>query len=187
MWSGKKCVLTFIAGAMVVVATSGAIWYQQDRPGMLGALCKAGLPNFSRPSIIEADDLDCAILGARRRLKGVLLTSLEVANLVENDLPPPPAGGGFTGNTWMTCSQVKGCDGRMNRQLDQKIAGLCGARLASFTAYGWATETPGHFGHLGVYAREFFVDEVVAVGPPPASLVEKMRRMWREADVGDCS
>jgi len=53
-------------------------------------------------------------------------------------------------------------------------------------AYGWATETPGDYGHLGVYGREFLVDEVVAVGSPPPALVEDKRRRWSEAGIGDC-
>lgn len=187
MRSKAKIILVLLIGAGAIMSASGTVWYLRDRPGMLGALCKAGLPNFSRPATIRADDLGCTVLGPRRRLRGVLLTAFEASNVVEHDLPPPAEGGGFTGSTWLTCNQAKGCDERLDRQLDQKIAGLCDVRLASFTAYGWATESSGHFGHLGVYAREFFVDEVVDVGPPPAALVARMRRMWSQADVGDCS
>jgi hypothetical protein len=169
-------ILVALALIGVVSAIAGTVWYHQDRSGMLSFLCKAGLPNFSRPGVIRSEDLGCAIVGPRRRVQGVLLTGFEASHLVTTDLGPAPAGGGFTGSTWWTCNQQTGCDQRLGRQLREHAAGLCDTGLASVTAYGWATETPGHYGHLGVYAREFFVDEVVAVGPPPADLVERMRR-----------
>jgi hypothetical protein len=86
----------------------------------------------------------------------------------------------------MTCNQVRGCDKRLDIQLEQRIAGLCDTRLASIVADGWATETPGHYGHLGAYARQFFVDEVLAAGPPPADLIERMRRRWADDGTGQC-
>ena len=170
-----------------VAAAAGAAWYRHDRAGMLTALCAAGLPNFSRPTVVKPRDLGCKILGPRRRVSGVLLTGFEASNLIESDLPDPAQGGGFTGNTWWTPNQVKGGDERLDRQLAQPIGGLCQTGLASVVAYGWATETPGTYGHLGMYAREFFVDDVEKVGPPPAAVVQKMRRRWSEAGLRGCS
>jgi hypothetical protein len=169
-----------------VSAVGGYFWYRKDRSGMLAFLCKAGLPNFSRPAPINADDLGCGILSPRRRVEGVLLTGFEASNLVINDLGPAPEGGGFTGSTWWRCNQQRGCDQRLDRQLDEEIAGLCDTGLARVTAYGWATETPGHYGHLGVYSREFFVDEIVNVGPPPADLVAHMRRERNQPENASC-
>jgi hypothetical protein len=179
--------LAGLALICAAIATAGFLWFQKDRAGMLSALCEAGLPNFSRPASVPADMLGCAILGPRERVRGVLLTGFEASNFMAADLGPPPAGGGFTGNTWYICNQVRRCDrGRLARQLDQPITGLCRVGLASVVVDGWATITPGNYGHLGVYSREFFEDQVVDAGPPPASLVEDMRQRWGEAGVGTC-
>jgi len=171
-----RLILLALALVLWMSALGSIIWYQADRSGMLAALCEAGLPNLSRPAAIKAEDLGCAIVGPRRRIEGVLLTGFEASNLFLSDLGPAPPGGGFTGSTWWTCNQQSGCDRRLDRQLSEEIPGLCDTGLAHVTAYGWATETPGRYGHLGVYARQFFVDEVVDVGPPPAQLVARLRR-----------
>ena len=185
-----RLILKFLLLAMALFSfaalVAGTIWFHRDRTAMLASLCEAGLPNFSRPSVVEADVLGCVILGPRRRVSGVLLTGFEDSNLIESDLPPSPDGGDFTGGaTWFTCNQVTGCDERLESQLRRRIPGVC-AGLARVTAYGWVTETPGDYGHLGGYAREFYVDEVVAVGPPPPALVARMRSDWAEADLGEC-
>lgn len=181
-----RSVLTLLVAACGATLLVGLGWFQRDRARILGALCEAGLPNLSRPSVVQASDLGCSIVGHRRRVTGVLLTGFEASSLIESDLPPSPKGGGFSGSTWFTCNQLKGCDKRLDNQLNQKIAGLCDTGLATVVAYGWATETSGHYGHLGVYAREFFVDEVVAVGPPPPDTVDRMRRRYAEAGAGQC-
>lgn len=153
---------------------------------MLTTLCEAGLSNFSRPSVVNANRLGCEILGPRRRVSGVLIAGFEVANLLGSDLPPPPKGSGLNGGTWWTCNQVKGCDKKLDWQLAQPVPGVCDTGLATVVAYGWVTETPGEYGHLGVYAREFFVDEVERVEPPPPAIAEKMRQMWVKSGVRDC-
>ena len=178
-----------LVGSVALVAAisvAGTVWYQRDRVGMLGRLCQAGLPNFSRPANIEAKELGCAVLGPRRRVDGVLLTAFEAANFIENDLPPPPEGGGFTGSTWWTTGRKSKLDEKLDQQLELDIPGLCDLGLAKVTAYGWATESPGEYGHLGVYAREFFADEIVAVGPPPPKLVSQMQRRWARDGIGEC-
>lgn len=172
-----------IAGALILVAL---IWRDRDRTGMLNSLCEAGLPNFSRPGIVKADKLGCVILSARKHVSGVLLSGFEASNLIRSDLPPLPQKGDRPGTTWWTCNQTKGCDHRLDNQLGQRITGLCGIGLAHVEAYGWATETPGSFGHLGSYSREFFVDEVVAVGPPPATEVKHMQGNWLKIGLDDC-
>lgn len=77
-------------------------------------------------------------------------------------------------------------DAKLDEQLERDIAGLCDIGLAKISAFGWATESPGGYGHLNFYAREFFADEVVAVEPPPAKLVSAMQRDWAKAGIGDC-
>lgn len=168
-------------------ALSGLLWYANDRSGMLGTLCDAGLPNLSRPSVIPADALGCRIVGRRRRVNGVLIDGFEASNLVENNLPPPPPGGGPTGSTWFSCNRETGCGKRLDEQLDKQIPGLCDTGLAFVVADGWATETLGDYGHLGLYAREFFVDRLVAVRPPPSKFVTRMRLDWEKAGIDDCS
>jgi hypothetical protein len=180
-----KPILLALILLLGLAAVGANVWYQKDRSGMLSFLCRAGLPNYSRPAEINAVGLGCAIVGPRRRVQGVLLTGFEASNLIRNDLGPVPEGGGFTGSTWWTCNQQRGCDQRLDRQLNEEIAGVC-ARLASVTAYGWVTETPGHYGHLGVYSREFFVDQVESVGPPPPDLVERMRREMGQPENARC-
>jgi hypothetical protein len=187
MKSLARGVLTTAVVAAVGAAIGAYAWYRADRTGMLQSLCEAGLPNLSRPSIVDADDLDCTILGPRRRVKGVLLTGFEASGFIENDLPPPPKGGGFTGGTWWTCNQVRGCDRKVEKQLERPVPGLCDTSLASVVVYGWPTVTPGRYGHLGVYAREFFVDEVESAGPPPPALVDRMHRQWAKAGLDKCS
>lgn len=117
---------------------------------------------------------------------GVLLTSFETSHLVRSNLPPLPKGDGFSGGTWTTCNQVTGCDKRVDKQLAQRIPGLCNVGVASVATYGWVTQTPGRYGHLGLYARELYEDEVIAVGPPPDDLVEQMRSEWAKAGIGKC-
>jgi hypothetical protein len=177
-----------LAGALLLVAAMAGLgaWYHQDRPGMLGQLCRLGLPNFSRPAVVSAGDLGCAILGPKVRVRGTLLTGFEAANFLSVDLGPPPIGGGFTGNTWYTPNQTAPRNLAVDRQLDQRIAGLCQTQLASLDVEGWPTITPGHFGHMGMYAREFFEDRVVAVGPPPKDFVERLRRRFRGDGLTDC-
>jgi hypothetical protein len=176
-----------LAGALLLVAAMAGLgaWYHQDRPGMLGQLCRLGLPNFSRPAVVSARDLGCAILGPKVRVRGTLLTGFEASNFMSIDLGPPPRGGGFTGNTWYTPNQVVR-DNLVDRQLAHRIAGLCHTQLASLEVEGWPTVTPGHFGHMGMYAREFFEDRVVAVGPPPRDFVERLRKLYGHDGLTDC-
>jgi hypothetical protein len=179
-------ILITLAVAAGAAMLGGAVWYEHDRTAMLTAICKVGLPNLSRPSVVDSSVLGCAIVGPRRRVSGVLLTGFEASNLINSDLPPAPQGGGFSGSTWFECNQQKGCDKKLDKQLDQDISGLCGTGLAKITAFGWVTETPGGYGHMGIYARTFFVDEIIAIGPPPAKLVEEMRRLRAEAGMISC-
>lgn len=185
-----KLILKFICIAALAIAVSAALagtaWYYRDRTAFLSGLCQAGLPNFSRPASVRKSDLGCVILGPRQRVSGVLLTGFEASNLIESSLPPLPGKGDDTGSTWLTCNQQTGCDERLNAELRKRIPGLCGIGLSSVAAFGWVTEIPGNFGHMGVYSREFFVDRVVTVGPPPPALVKRMQRDWASVGLGEC-
>jgi hypothetical protein len=181
-----KFICVGILAIAVFAALAGITWYYRDRAAFLGGLCQAGLPNFSRPTAVRRSDLGCVILGPRQRVSGVLLTGFEASNLIDNSLPPLPRKGDVPGTTWLTCNQQSGCDEKLEEELSKQVPGLCGIRLASVVAFGWTTETPGKFGHLGLYSREFFVDQVVAVGPPPTALVKRMQREWASAGLDEC-
>jgi hypothetical protein len=188
MFSYRTWLITgagFFAIAAAITAVIGAIWYHQDRPGMLQSLCKSGLPNFSRPAVVAAHDLSCNVLGPKRRVKGILLTGFEASSFITEELGPPPAGGGFSGSTWFSCNQVGGCDPRVDAELERSRKLACGTGLATIVVEGWPTVTSDHYGHLGSYSREFFADRVVAVGPPPDWFVRKWRKRLGFSDK-DC-
>jgi hypothetical protein len=178
--------LCSLAGLLAVAALGGAGWYVRDRTGMFETLCKAGLPNLSRPSVVSADELGCAILGPRQRVTGTLLTHFETSNFLIDNLGPAPTGGGFTGNTWHTPNQSLPRNAALDRQLATPVPGLCGVRLARVTSDGWVTQTPGNFGHMGIYAREFYEDRVISVGPPRADLVARWKKQFAAAGLGSC-
>lgn len=160
--------------ALLLAGTAGLgwAWYAWDRAGMLGALCEVGLPNLSRPATIDAEELGCTILGPRVLVKGVLLTGFETSSLVRSDLPEPKVGREpTTGNTWW---DYRG-DGKMTKVLGEELRrprpGICNTGMATVTAYGWPSESAGRFGHLGLYARVFYADELVNVSPPSNDLI----------------
>jgi hypothetical protein len=127
------------------------------------------LPNFSRPSVVKEEWLRCTILGPRRTVSGVLITGFEMAAFETRDLGSGP--------TWHTCNQITGCDPRVQEMLKQRIPGLCGLGMARITTEGWATVTPGGYGHMNMSVREFFEDRVLTVAPPPPDLV----RDWQQS------
>jgi len=174
-WTGLVLLVTGVAA----VAT-GTLWYRLDRPAALAAACRIGLPNFSRPKVIEAHEIGCHILGPKRRVRGVLVSAFEVSSLDSADLGTPPKGGGF-GGTWYSSTRSSKGSEALDRQLAKPIPGLCGIGFASVTVEGWATLSPGHYGHMGIYSREFFADRVIAVGPPPANLLDRVRAEYRKA------
>jgi len=168
-----------------ITTVGGFAWYKQDRAGMLSRLCEAGLPNFSRPSIVRADDLGCAILGPKTRVEGVLLSGFEAANFMSKDLGPPPSGGGFTGSTWYTANHSSPRNDQLDRQLERRMPGIC-VGLATLVVDGWPTVTAGNYGHLGIYSREFYAERVISVKPPPNDMVDRMRSMNAKSGITHC-
>jgi hypothetical protein len=158
-------------------SAAAAVWYKQDRAGMLHSLCEAGLPNFSRPRVVRKDDLGCTILSQKTRVKGVLLTGFEASSLRSKVWGDDPA--------WHTCNQTTGCDKRVDAMLSRKISGVC-VGLAEITTEGWVTVSPGRYGHLGLLKREFFEDRVIQVGPPPQDEVRRWQKAYAEAGITDC-
>lgn len=151
--------------------------YTRDRERTLRQLCKAGFSNLSRPSYVRATDLQCKILGPKRRISGILITGDEASNLLTNDLGP--------GTTWFLSKQTQPRSPALDKQLSTPVKGVCGTGMASVTIEGRATVSPGTYGHLGSYARTFFVEKVISVGPPPTRIV----REWQAgfAQLGACS
>jgi len=168
-------------------AGAGALWYRLDPPAAMAAACRIGLPNFSRPPQIEAHVLGCNILGPKRRVSGVLLSAFEASNFDSPELGPPPPGKGL-GTTWYSGTQTLARNAALDRQMATPIPGLCEINLASVTVEGWATVSPGHYGHMGVYSRRFFADRVIAAGPPPPAFVARLRAEFAKGgfDPGDC-
>jgi hypothetical protein len=158
-------------------SAAAAVWYEQDRPGMLKSLCEAGLPNFSRPNIVNESDLGCTILSPKIRVKGILTTGFELSSFRSD------AWGGES--AWSTCNQITGCDRRVDAVLSKPIPGVC-VGLAEITAEGWVTETPGRYGHLNMAKLQFFQDRVLEVGPPPQEEVQRWREGYAKAGITDC-
>lgn len=181
--------LLAVSTAGLLTVGAGAIWLRQDRTGMLTTLCKAGLPNFSRPSVVDAEDLGCVILSPRHRVSGILHTGFETSVISSPDLrrtgDPGPHG-----HAWYTCNQATDCDGPMDRRLERQLAqrypGLCSESIAQLTVEGWVTETPGGYGHLNAYPAEFYEDRVISVAPPPRAYLDQMRRDLVAAGLTEC-
>jgi hypothetical protein len=183
MFSYRTWLLTgagFVAVVAAITAAAGGIWFQRDRTGMLHSLCTAGLPNFSRPPIVRPNDLGCNILGPERRIKGILLSGFEASHFLTDQLGPEPRYTGFGGGTWFTCNQFKGCDYGVGAQVGRKTVNICGANAVTLVVEGWPTVSPERYGHLGMYRREFFMDRIVAAGPPAESFVRYYKARWEK-------
>lgn len=148
--------------------------YYRDRNGILQRLCEAGFPNFSRPSYVRAIDLECKVLGPKRRISGILITGDEASNLLTSDLGP--------GTTWFLPNQTQPRSSALDKQLSTPVDGVCGTGMASVTVEGRATLSPGTYGHLGSYARTFYVEKVVSVGPPPTRIVREWQASFAQID-----
>lgn len=170
-------------GAIAIAAILGIgictllVAYTRDREGTLRQLCKAGFPNLSRPSYVRATDLQCKILGPKRRVSGILITGDEASNLLTNDLGP--------GTTWFLSNQTQPRSPALDKQLSTPVKGVCDTGMASVTVEGRATVSLGTYGHLGSYARTFFVEKVISVRPPPTRVVRKWQAGF--AQMGACS
>ena len=153
-------------GVGIIVACILALAYILDREKTLRQLCKAGLPNFSRPSYVRPIDLNCDILGPKHRVSGVLITGDEASNFITDDLGP--------GTTWFELNHTQPRSIALDKQLSTPVKGVCEPGMAFVTVEGRATISPGSYGHLGNYLRTLFVQNVVSVGPPPA----RVAREW---------
>lgn len=179
----RKTLTVSTLAALCLMLMAGGVWYVRDRAGLLSTLCKAGLPNYSLPPVLHESDLGCTILGPKRRVSGVLYTSFENARFEPDELSSDSRGQGDRSGTWYTPNQTAKRNAALDRQLGQRIPGVC-TFMASVVVEGWTTVTPGRFGHLGMYGREFFEDRLLEVKPPPPTLVAQLRAQYAKASLG---
>lgn len=164
-----------LLGLIVVTAVGGlAIWHQANRVQFIQTLCEAGLPNLSRPRVIEADQLGCTVLGPKQTLTGYVSTAFEHSSLIVGAEVVLGRNGFENESAWF--SGTEGLDQRggedLHKVLEIRRPGLCGSRLAKVTVEGWMTASPGGFGHLNLADREFYAYRIVsATAPSTAALV----------------
>jgi hypothetical protein len=157
--------ISLAVGAVLLTGIGLAGWYRLDRTAMVQAVCKAGLPNLSRPKRVDARELGCAVLGPRRRVSGFLESGFEHSRLIVGDRYRLDAEGGIANEApWLS-----GTPGFMERGGDglARVYGQgeedCGLlRVMRVTVEGWMTVSEGRFGHLGMASREFYADRIVS-------------------------
>lgn len=165
--------------AVLLIGAAGlAGWQAYDRVGMIQTLCKAGLPNLSRPREIDARALDCAVLGKKQRLRGFISTSFENATLtVGEHIELTPQGFYKNASAWYsgTTGLSERGDGSLGREIEKLHPGLCGLRVAKVEVEGWMTISPGQYGHLGLADREFYIYRVISATTPDKEDLEAFR------------
>lgn len=175
---------------LAIVGVGVLVWYQIDRPGVLRSMCEVGLPNLSRPSGVDADQLGCVILSPKGRYSGLLITGFEASNFSSPDFPPITSElGPDDDRAWFHCPS-SGCD-KLDVQLDKNYLRSCikddlfHTGFATIEVEGWVTESAGEFGHLGAYPREFFADKIIRVSPPPRDVIDDWLDGFRRNDMCD--
>lgn len=158
-----------IAGAVLLAAIAGlTVWQQTSRVHFIQTLCEAGLPNLSRPPVIEADRLGCTVLGPKQTLTGYVSTAFEHSSLTVGAEVVTGRHGFENDSAWF--SGTDGLDQRggedLNKVLEIRRPGLCGSRLAKVTVEGWMTASPGGFGHLNLADHEFYAYRIVSANAP---------------------
>lgn len=166
-------------GLAAVVAIGGlAIWRQINRVHFVQTLCEAGLPNLSRPRVVPADQLGCAVLGPTRRVAGFVETSFENSTLIVGPRPLYDQRGLLNETAWFTATSGLATRGgeALRLELSAPRPGLCGRRMAAVVVEGWMTVSEGGFGHLNLSPREFYAGRVLSASPPSAEILESERR-----------
>ena len=170
----KRLALLFF-GIIVLLAGGAATDLALNPPhriAVMEGLCKAGLPNLSRPPEVDADKLGCAVLGRKHRVVGYVSSSFEHSTLYVGDRIELAADGFHFLNQSARFSGTRGLRERggaaLRRELDVLRPGLCGDRLAKVVVEGWMTVSPGEYGHLGGAKREFYAYRVVSASDPTA-------------------
>lgn len=138
-----------LAGSMSVML------YQANRTSILSTICEAGLRNLSRPDEIPSDALNCAIVGDKETVTGVIHDSDHGSSItLKSDSRPI--------HLWI---------GRafplLAKQLQQSDENYC-MRGATVTLTGWRTQAGGPFGELGYANEQLFVRTIDTVAPLPA-------------------
>jgi hypothetical protein len=174
---------TLILGLVGVVAVGGlAIWHQTNRVHFVQTLCEAGLPNLSRPAGVNADDLDCVVLGPSRRVSGFLVGQYHGRTLIVGDALRFDDHGAFANEVL----DMAGGTGRSSRGWDSlRDMGInapeaCFVMIWRVTMDGWSTETDGPFGHGGLPSRGFFADQIFSIEPVTLVQVARVGPRMRE-------
>jgi hypothetical protein len=138
--------------------------------------------------MVAADELGCAILGPKRAYEGILLTGFEASNFRSSDFEQVEGMESDDTRAWFNCPPG-GCGDLLETQLDQRVLGECesvhfhsGTGIASVKVIGWVTQSPGNYGHLGQYPREFYALEIIDVSPPPTGFVREFISGLRQLD-----
>jgi len=176
-----------VSGLVVVLAVGGlAIWHQTDRVHFVQTLCEAGLPNLSRPNGLDADQLECIVLGPKRRVSGFLLGEYHGSALVVGDAFRFDDRGAFANEVF----DIAGGTGRSGLEwfelgkMRETAPEACFLPIWRVTVDGWSTVTDGPHGYGGLRSRGFFHDRLAAIDPvTPAQVADIDPRMREYACV----
>ena len=157
-----------VLGLVVVAALAGlVVWRQTNRTHFIQTVCKAGLPNLSRPGDIDADELGCVVLGPKRRLSGFLVGEYHGRTLIVGDTLRFDDDGVYANEVL----DMAGGTARSNsgwddlREMREDAPEGCFLTVWRVTLDGWSTETDGPYGLMGLPSRGFFADRLVSIEP----------------------
>lgn len=172
--------LPLIGLALIVLLASGVAadlaLQPSHRIAAIAGLCKAGLPNLSRPPEIDARNLGCAVLGPKRTVTGFLESGFEHSRLVVGDRYHLSERGFTNESAWFSGTPgVMERGGEALRRLDHERSEGCIVTVAKVTVEGWITVSKGDFGHLGSASREFYAYRILSAEP---ASVEDLAEMW---------
>lgn len=167
LWGFMKRLLLTSLALIVLLAGGAAVDLAMNPPhrvAVMEGLCKAGLPNLSRPPELSSESLGCAILGPRQRVTGFVEGGFEIPNLVVGDRYRVDAQGYVQNETvWFesTPSDLWDPVRRAREEMDPD----CLVTIVKVTVEGRMTVSKGGFGHLNMAPRAFYADRIIAVEP----------------------
>jgi hypothetical protein len=181
----------FLLIGLLIAIAGLTSWYWLDRPSVLRSACSMGLPNFSVPSELDADEVGCNVLASVGNYEGLLTTAFEVSNFESSEFPPVFSEfGPDDTRSWFHCPQ-DGCGDALEKQLDKNYLKGCiedsllQPSFAKIEVEGWVTVSKGAFGHLNSYPRDFYASRIVTVSPPPDEVIAEWIDRYRRNDLCD--
>lgn len=172
-----------MAAGLVVAAVAGlGIWHQTNRVHFIQTLCEAGLPNLSRPGGIDADRLECVVLGPSRRVSGFLLGEYHLSALLVGDAVRLDDRGVLANEVLDMAGGSSRSDFTLSdlREMREKAPDVCHLTIWRVTLDGWSTETDGPYGYSGLPSRGFFHERLVAIEPVTRAQVAEIDTRMRE-------